>query len=147
MEWEIGSLGRGKVRLSLVRVAGGDTLCDVLDQGTAQACFVLSGELDVTTPGGQSRSVDPGKVAVMAGPGTFCLHAREVFSGPPQSDQTNPDAAVKLMPSKIPAMSVWSDIGLSHLGQTKKPSAASVRWRWPKASRPLGRAQVGRPLW
>lgn len=77
MEWEIGSLGRGKLRLSLVRVAGGDTLCDVLDQGTAQACVVLSGELGVTAPGGQSRSVDPGKIAVMAGPGTFCLHASE----------------------------------------------------------------------
>jgi hypothetical protein len=77
MEWEIGSIGRGKYRLSLVRVAEGDTLCDVLDRGTAQACVVLSGELDVAAPGGKSRSVDSGKVAVMAGPGTFCLHASE----------------------------------------------------------------------
>jgi hypothetical protein len=77
MEWEIGSLGRGKYRLSLVRVAEGDTLCDVLDPDTAQACVVLSGELDVAAPDGKSRSVDAGKVAVMAGPGTFCLHASE----------------------------------------------------------------------
>lgn len=75
MEWEIGSLG--KVRLSLVRVAEGDTLCDVLSPGMAQACVVLSGELDVAGPGKAPRSVDAGKVAVMAGPGTFCLHASE----------------------------------------------------------------------
>lgn len=77
MEWEIGSLARGKVRLSLVRVAEGDTLCDVLRPGMAQACVVLAGELDVAGPGTGPRSVDPGKVAVMAGPGTFCLHASE----------------------------------------------------------------------
>lgn len=77
MEWEIGNLGRGKYRLSLVRVAEGDTLCDVLDPDTAQACVVLSGELDVAAPDGKSRSVNAGKVAVMTGLGTFCLHASE----------------------------------------------------------------------
>lgn len=77
MEREIGSLGRGKVRFSVFRVAEGDTLCDVLDRDTAQACVVLSGELDVAAPGSESRSVEAGKVAIMAGPGTFCLHASE----------------------------------------------------------------------
>lgn len=40
MEWEIGSIGRGKYRLSLFRIAQGDTLCDVLGRGTGQACVV-----------------------------------------------------------------------------------------------------------
>lgn len=77
MEWEIGTLGRGKYRLSLFRIAEGETLCEVLESGTAYACVILSGDLDVSRPGGRTSLTSSGNVATMTGPGTYCLHANQ----------------------------------------------------------------------
>ncbi|PCC73197.1 hypothetical protein SAMN02745121_08220 [Nannocystis exedens] len=60
-----------------MRIAEGETLCEVLEDGTSQACVILSGDLDVARPGGRIHLVGTGKVAVMSGSGAYCLHANQ----------------------------------------------------------------------
>lgn len=110
MEWEIASLGRGKVRLSLFRLAEAETVHEVLGAGAAQVCVVLSGDLDIARQHGPARLVGAGESATMIGPGTFSVHARHDTLGLRGSIHAEETCAPKPPPPPPPKPPSWGQI-------------------------------------